>query len=494
MLGATLRWDLLLEIADGDRAPLALRLARSLAEQIREGRLAPGTRLPGTRSLARRLAISRNTAEAAYRELQAQGWIESLGPSGSYVSRELPQVRPRPAAAPRRMAQTPGFALPKEAGLKMAGADLRADLPPGTIRWDFGVPDPRLAPSAELGRELRRCLQRQPGRVLSYSRYLRDHWTPLETALTTMLSATRGLAVEPSNLLVTRGSQMALYLIARTLFRPGDRVAVEEPGYVGMWDTIRASGARIVPIPVDEEGLMVDHLARVVRRQRVRAVMVTPHHHFPTTVTLSAGRRMELLGLARSHGLAIVEDDYDHEFHYSGRPVLPLAGADRSGLVLYVGSLSKVVAPGLRVGYLAGPKAFIERARRMRASIDIEGGALMDAAVANLMEDGELQRHLRRAQRVYRQRRDHLARLLRSQLSEVLDFSLPSGGMAIWARVARTVDVEAWLARAIEHRLTFRTGSVFYLDGKPVPFVRLGFCRLDEGEQEDAVGRMVSAL
>jgi GntR family transcriptional regulator / MocR family aminotransferase len=247
----------------------------------------------------------------------------------------------------------------------------------------------------------------------------------LREALAAMLSATRGLAVDPSSVLVTRGSQMALALVARALTRPGDAIAVEHPGYRPAWEAFRMARAEIVPVRVDEHGVDVEALQRVIARRSIRAVYVTPHHQYPTTVTLTAPRRLALLQLAAQERFAIIEDDYDHEFHYSGRPVLPMASADAAGLVIYIGTLSKVLAPGLRLGFIVAPDDLIERLVAYRSFVDLQGDPVLECAIAELFEDGLIQRHVRKMRRIYRARLEILAAALRIQLGR---FLTPSAG------------------------------------------------------------------
>jgi GntR family transcriptional regulator/MocR family aminotransferase len=294
--------------------------------------------------------------------------------------------------------------------------------------------------------------------------------------------------------LVTRGSQMALDLVARALIAPGDVVAVEAFGYRPAWTALRAAGARLVPIAVDGDGLRVDELAALATRERVRAVYVTPHHQYPTTVTLAPGRRLQLLDLARHHRLAIIEDDYDFEFHYEGRPVLPLASADASGQVVYVGTLSKLLAPGLRLGFVVAPPALVERLAQLRRAIDRQGDHAVESAVAELIEEGELARHARRARLAYHARRDALVEALAAQpaLAEGLEIVVPSGGMALWARAA--TDVDAWAARALEQRVAITTARRYAFDGRARPWVRLGFAALDERELREAARRLALAF
>jgi len=309
-----------------------------------------------------------------------------------------------------------------------------------------------------------------------------------------MLSAARGLAIDASHVLVTRGTQGALAVIAHGLIRPGDVVAFENPGYVRARQVLSMTGARVVPIPVDAQGLSIDHLAAVLEEHPIRAVFVTPHHQFPTTVTLSTPRRLRLLELARQHRFAIIEDDYDHEFHYDGRPILPLASADSSGSVVYVGSLSKTLAPGLRLGYIAASQRVISHLLEYRSLLDTQGDQVLEAAVAELLEDGEVQRHVRRVRRIYHARRDAMATLLRSELGDAVSVTLPVGGTALWIRVAANVDIRQWNRIAAAHGVIFEVGDRFSFDHEPLPYIRLGFAGYRELELGEAVRRLATTL
>jgi GntR family transcriptional regulator/MocR family aminotransferase len=240
----------------------------------------------------------------------------------------------------------------------------------------------------------------------------------------------------------------------------------------------------------------VDALEKLCAVQRVRAVYLTPHHQYPTTVGLGAARRLQLLALARAHGLAVIEDDYDNEFHYEGRPTLPLASADDSGVVIYIGTLSKILAPGLRLGFVAAPRPFIERLATLRMTVDRQGDQAVECAVAEMIEDGEVQRHARRMRRIYQGRRDTLAEALTARLGGILSFALPAGGMALWARVAPAVDVERWSERARAAGVVFFPGRRFSFaaESRHRPFARLGFAALTEAELREAVRRLAGAL
>jgi len=363
-------------------------------------------------------------------------------------------------------------------------------LPPGALALYGGIPDTRLLPREALARAYRRALRGRSD-LLGYGDPRGE--PRLRSALAEMLRTTRGLPVSAEELLLTRGSQMALALIGRVLIRPGDVIAVEALGYQPAWRALSQPGARLAPVPVDAQGLRVEALAELCSREPVRAVYVTPHHQYPSTVTMSAARRMALLELARERRFAIVEDDYDHEFHYEGRPVLPLASADHAGVVLYVGTLSKVLAPGLRAGYLVAPAAVREAVLAARFDLDRQGDRVGEHALAELIEDGELQRHFWRARRVYRARRDHFVNELRAHLAEWLSFSVPPGGMALWARVRSTLPVAAWHEQAARRDVLFQQGRLFTFDGRAVQYVRLGYGGLTEPEMSSAVARLREA-
>ncbi len=463
---------------------LYVQIVQAVVTDIRRGRLVPGQRLPGSRTLAARLGVHRNTVLTAYAELQAEGWIQADRARQTRVCETLPEIPVNPAPRARRAGSVPGFPLT----LRTSVDDRQAAF--GELLSD-GTPDLRLAPRVALARAYRHVLRGRDVAVLGYGD-TRGH-VRLRRALGEMLSATRGLRVSEDDVLITRGSQMALELVSRVLCGPRDVVAVEALGYRPAWHALAAGGAELSPVPVDAEGLRVDALAELAARRPLRAVYVTPQHQYPTTATLSAGRRLALLELARRRRFAIIEDDYDHEFHYQGRPVLPLASADEAGVVVYIGTLSKIFAPGLRLGYVVAPAALLERCVEQRLRIDRQGDLLTECAVAELMEDGELQRHVRRMRRIYQVRRDALVAALERYLPGVLVAAPPPGGMAVWAR-AHGVDVDGWAVRAAEQGQVIWTARHFSLEACSEPCVRLGFAARTPDETAREIERLARCL
>ncbi|MCB9557939.1 MAG: PLP-dependent aminotransferase family protein [Deltaproteobacteria bacterium] len=465
--------------------PLFRQLADSLIAAIGRNVLRPGDRLPGTRALAAQLDVHRNTVVSAYQDLIAQGWLVGRQASGTFVNLALPLAGVPPVESESPFDGPPAFAVPTVDGSPFSG-------PHRGLVLAGGLPDPRLLPADLIGRALRRVAGRAGNRLLSYgdAQGLRD----LRAQLAKMLNHRRGLVLEPQHLLVTRGSQMALYLIAKALVRPGELVAVEALGYPPAWQAFRAAGARLAPIDVDRHGIDVDALERLVDACRVRAVYLTPHHQYPTTVTLSASRRLRLLALARRAELAIIEDDYDHEFHFEGHPVLPLAHSDRHGSVIYVGTLSKVLAPGLRVGYIAAHRPLIDALVNLRGLVDRQGDLLSEAALAELFEDGTVLRHVRRVRRIYAQRREVLRDAVNQRLAGALGFELPPGGMAVWAPVESAIDPMAWAKAAATRGVIVAPGQLFQIDRQPLPYLRLGFASCNESELRKGVLLLAQAL
>ena len=484
------RWELVIDIDRDAALPPFLQIARALASDVRRGRLRPGDPLPGSRRLAASLGVHRNTVLAALAELMAEGWIETSPGRGTFVTRALPGERGRPFS--RRLGirvHVPGrmpFALHEPpAGYR------QPDLPRGTLNLSHGSPDVRLVPARSIGRAYRRVLATRSADVLAYGD---PEGSPaLRAALASMLASTRGLSVTSDDVFVTRGSQMALTLAARALLRPGDVVAVEQIGYRPAWEAFHAAGATAVPVPIDEDGLDVEALKALAQRRTLRAIYVTPHHQYPTTVTLKAARRLALLALARTERIAVIEDDYDHEFQYEGRPVLPLASADEAGVVVYIGTLSKILAPGLRVGYIVAPSSVLRNIGAIRSLLDIQGDLATEAAIASLIEDGELQRHVARVRRAYANRREILAHSLRRTFGSDVDFANAAGGMALWVHFHMRADFDRWAQRSVERGVSWYTGRRYTFGGQMIPYARFSFAWLNERELPEAVKRMAVA-
>jgi GntR family transcriptional regulator/MocR family aminotransferase len=312
----------------------------------------------------------------------------------------------------------------------------------------------------------------------------------LRNAVSNMLNLDRGLTTTPDNICLTRGSQMAIYLAARILAGAKDTVVIEELSYPPARESFRAAGAEVVAVGLDDQGMRVDELESICRKKRVRAVYVTPHHQFPTTVLLKPDRRLRLMSLAEQFGFAVIEDDYDHEFHFSHQPMLPLASADPWGKVVYIGSMSKLLTPSLRLGYLAAPKSFIDRAAAEIMMIDRQGDPAMELAVAELIANGEIHRHTRKAMKLYAERRLHFAELLTERFRSMIEFDLPDGGLAVWVRFTKPMDFEKLLPAARAKGVQLLPGTSFVTSGKRIEATRLGFASMNAAEVDLATRRL----
>lgn len=475
-------YQLLLSIDKTTKQPAYLQLANQLMGLIRDGKLAAGQKLLGTRQLAVLLNVHRKTVVQAYDELLTQGWLESRRGSGTYVAESLPEIQPQRLLETKNALPNPqkraGFSFDERPYLQRVIATSGQ-----TLHLDDGFPDPRLAPLTDLARAYRsNLLQGNPYVRLGYGSTQGSLW--LRRELAAYLNETRGLKITADNLLITRGTMMGLYLVCASLIQAGDNVAVGELTWGSANMNFLQAGAQLVKISVDEHGLDVDALEQFCQKNPLRLVYITSHHHYPTTVTLRADRRIKLLQLAETYGFIIFEDDYDYDFHYLSKPLLPLASADRAGMVLYCGSFTKTISPAFRVGYLVGSENVIAHLAQLRRIIDRQGDLMLENAIAELLHNGIIQRHLRKSLREYRQRRDVFCELLRKKLANYLDFQLPDGGMAVWTLFEKGIDLEVVTEKALKKGL-------FFSDGKHHDLLmnatRLGFASSNVAELEQCV-------
>jgi len=442
--------------------PMYRQIYDALRAAILRGQISPGTRLPPQRDLARELGVSRNTVMMAFEQLAAEGYLEGRVGAGTYVSASLPedllQVRER-----RRI--SPLTARATTRGLSSGGraiASIDVSLPSsGAIRpFRIGMPDMAAFPFDEWSRIVGRIWRRPPQELLRYGDP--QGYPPLREAIADYVAAARGVQCDPAQVIVTAGSQQALDLVARMLLEPGQRIWIEDPGYLGARAVFTAAGAGLVPVPVDADGL--DVAAGEALAPEARVAYVTPSHQFPMGVTMSAARRLALLDRAARHNAWIIEDDYDSEYRYASRPLASLQGMDRRGRVFYIGTFSKVMFPGLRLGYLIVPEATIDAFVRGKAVMDRHAASVDQAAVARFIEEGHFGRHIRRMRALYQERRDLLVDLVRRELRGALEIDVPATGM-------HTV---AWLADGVSDRAASRQAQAAGVDAPPLSAYRLG--------------------
>ena len=473
--------------------PVYLQIANSIIAQIRRGILKPESALPGSRALAEVLNVHRKTVVAAYDELYAQSWVDSFPRKGIFVAKSLPDISPKAFKE-----NAPADSFPNKTYFdvnenRLPVSKLYKPALQHNLVINDGFPDTRLAPVELLVREYRRF-----GNYQFTSKYLmygpEQGSENLRTELAKFLFETRGMQVTPENILITKGVQMATYLTAQVLLSKGDVAIVPEPGYPTANEVFQYAGAELAYAPVDEHGMDLNAVEDICKKKKVKLLYVIPHHHRPSTVTLSSERRMQLLELAMKYRFAILEDDYDYDFHYSSSPVLPLASADYYGSVIYVGSFCKTIAPGIRIGFVAAPQNLITQLAKLRRMIDRQGEQLLEEALANLLKNGDIGRHLKKSNKIYHERRDLFCSLLREQLGDHVSFKIPDGGFAVWLQYLNGLKADEVSNKANQIGLTISNGEDYFSRSANTQFIRAGFASLSPKEIEEGVGIFGKAL
>ncbi|MCA1633812.1 MAG: PLP-dependent aminotransferase family protein [Acidobacteria bacterium] len=474
----------------------SVALYRQLYDGIRRailaGQLKAGTRLPSTRELACELGVSRNTVMNAFEQLLAEGYVEGHTGSGTFVSRTLPDDLLNARAGERRAAHP----RPRRRALSTRGASLAAThinlsrfegrarpFRPGTPALD--------AFPFELWSRLTARHWRRPRRDLLNYGDPAGH-APLRAAIAAYLGAARAVVCEPEQVIVVAGAQQALDLAARVLLDPGDAAWVEEPGYLGAKGALAAAGARLVPVPLDENGMDVEAGADV--EPSARLVYVSPSHQYPTGVTMSLARRLALIEWASRAGAWILEDDYDSEYRYEGRPLAALQGLDAEGRVIYLGTFSKVLFPALRIGYMVVPADLVAAFCAARALSDRHSPTVEQAVLTDFLEEGHFARHVRRMRALYSSRQAVLVEEARRELKDLLEIETSAAGLHLMG----------WLPEDMDDRVAARAAEAHGVDAQPLSSfclgrprrggLVLGYAAYDAQEIREGVKRLAAAL
>ena len=486
-----LPWKSIIHIQRDSPTPVYLQIANLMAQEIKRGRIGPNIKLPGSRQLSETLKIHRKTVVRSYEELEAQGWIEMRPSQGTFTSRELPEAKPRKLAEE----QPVSMAYPAETGYPVP-VNILIKAPGNPMRHMTGFhegPDARLMPTNELVKAYRSVLLKKVN--LRYTSYVETAGVEkFRKVLSGYLNASRGLKTTFDNIMVTRGSTMGLYLIVAALCKKGDVVIVGDTNYYYADRTFLQAGMQLVRVRVDDHGIDVEAIEKISRRQKIKAVFITPHHHFPTTVTLSASRRMTLLSLAEAAGFVIIEDDYDYDFHYQSSPILPLVSADNRGMVVYIGTLSKTVSPAIRTGYVVAPVNLITELARLRQLIDTQGDPLMELALADMFQEGTIKRHLKKALQEYHRRRDFVCSALSEQLAGKIDFKIPDGGLSIWAKFHPSIPLPPLAEKMRSKGIILSNGLIYNTSDTSLNATRMGFAWMTEREAEKAVAVLADTI
>jgi len=438
-----------IRIDRGAERPVGLQLLSALREVILAGGLTPGERLPASRTLARELGLSRTTVIDVFEQLIAEGLLDSRIGAGTYVSAALEAVRPPPLGGPR--GSRPGAPAPSRPRLSRsiarASGQFFARLPHQPRAFTTAMPAFDAFPLAQWSRQVAKHWRAGREVVLGYGD---PHgYLPLRRAVATHLRANRGIDCEPEQIFIVGGAQQAFHLIATVLLDPGDRVWFENPGAIGACNALLACGAAPVPVPIDEEGLVVE--AGLAQARRFRLAFVTPSHQQPLGVTMSLERRLALLQAAEAAEALIIEDDYDGEFRYRGHPVPTLKSIDGAGRVIYVGTFSKTLFPALRLGYFLAPPGLAEVFEQVCNAFLQGVPSNPQAVVADFMEEGHFATHIRRMRRIYAERHQALLEAAAARLDGLLAVRPTDTGLHTVGYLAPPLDEQA-VARAAEAR------------------------------------------
>ncbi|MDW8850424.1 PLP-dependent aminotransferase family protein [Flavobacterium sp. MMLR14_040] len=459
-------WEFEIQLNKKSDKALYLQIADAIINAIKSGNLNSGNALPGSRQLAGLLNVNRNTVIEALEVLVAEGWLITMDRKGTFIADILPEV------IRNTKNQEKTTVIIEEAKPHLV--------------FDDGLPDSRLAPMNDLARAYREIFNRKSRwQIMGYSNELGD--IEFRKAIVQMLNFKRGMNVSPDQICITRGSQMAMYLAAHSLFTNGDYVMIENPGYKPAWEAFENAGAGLLPVNVASDGLKVDEVEAYLQQYKtIKAIYVTPHHQFPTTVTMSLKKRLKLIELSNQYGFTIIEDDYDNEFHFGQRPILPISSYSNAENFIYIGTLSKIVAPALRIGYLASSAKIVQKVAKHRKMIDVQGDNIMEEAILNLINEGKIKRHLKKTNLIYKTKRDLFEALCNQYLKDKVTFTKPEGGLAFWMVPNAKTDTKAVCEKLLSKGIKLMDPEKFSY-GSPVSGFRLGYASLTEQQMEEGI-------
>lgn len=470
--------------------PLRRQLYEWFRGAIADGRLKSGQRVPSSRSLAEELRISRVTVVSAYELLEAEGYLQTFRGAGTCIAASIPELL-RPAAARTVAAERKARGTRRTARRAKQLLSLPEE-PHGAIAGAFRVSLPALDhfPRRAWARLISRNARSASANDMAYGDPM--GMPEFRAAIAEYLGAVRAVRCDASRVMITSGSQQALQITLRALLDPGDPVWVEEPGYPGAHRALAASGCEPVPVPIDEEGLDVE--AGIRRRAFARAAYVTPSHQYPLGMTLSAGRRIQLLNWAQRADAWIIEDDYDSEYRFAAKPITSLQGLDTDDRVIYIGTFSKVLFPSLRMGYLVLPQDLVAAFRAVRDAGDIFPPALYQRALTDFIRNGGFARHIRKMRGIYAIRRERTIAALERYLAGVVEICGGAAGLHLVARLPPGMDDQAAAGRAAAAGIACTPLSVCCLEQKGAGGLILGYGGVDAERIDDAVRRLAKAV
>lgn len=464
-------------VLENNHSKYYLNIADAIRKAIEQGLVTPCELLPSTRKLAEQLQVNRHTIMAAYRELIAQGWVESKLRKGYRVTKNLPIIQ----ASHQKHSSSHETVSHNWQIIKKNNTAQKKSASHYQFNFAGGNPDISLFPFNDFRSSMNTALNRPAIKDLNYG----DNagYPPFIKEVSTYLRRVR--SINDKEIIVVNGTQEALYILSQVLLTKGDKVAVESLGYRPAWNTFENTGAQLIGIKQTNQGIDVDHLESILKIHSIKLLYLTPLHQYPTTTTLPVSERMKIYRLAQQYNFAIIEDDYDHEFHYDTQPLAPIAANDPAGLVIYISSFSKLMFPAVRLGIMAVDKSLASHLINYRTLINHKTNILMQDAVARWMKEGAFERHLRKVTRVYQKRRECMVHMLNEFKNQGMNihFNTPPGGMALWVDVG--FNAEKIALKAQQQDIYILAENAFHLSARNNlnKYLRLGF----SGQSEEKI-------
>ncbi|WP_297868681.1 PLP-dependent aminotransferase family protein [uncultured Flavobacterium sp.] len=464
-----------------------IQIAQQIINAIQRGYLKEGTALPGTRIFSQLFSIHRNTAVAVYEELGAQGWVEIIPNKGAFVL--FPRSKTVTIKASTNKLNdaysypiTTGF--PFETSFHLASTQ---EFSEAKYILNDGQPDLRLHPIHEFSKWYGTSMKRK-SLISKWNNTSKNSYSMFENQLCNFLNATRGFHIKPTNLISTRSTEMSLYIISQLLIRKKDVVLVGNLSNYNANMIFQEARADIKTIPVDENGLDINYIEKHFTKGKIRCVYVCSNRDYPTTNTLSAERRLQLLQLAKKYQFAIIEDDFDYDFQLDGSAMLPMASSDGNGMVIYLGKLGQSLFPSFQTGFVVAPENLILEAKNYLQMLDKQGDLIQEQVLSELIYEGEIHRLLKKNTIIYKQRRDFACECFKRYFNEVIGYKKPSGGLAIWIEFNPSISL-IQLAEEVSKLDVFLPKTILYQD-KNTCAIRFGFGHLNEEEIEIVISKL----
>jgi GntR family transcriptional regulator / MocR family aminotransferase len=487
--------DFVLSLTQDSRQPVYKQVSEALKLAILAGRLKPGEKLPSTRDLADSMNVSRFTVIRSYEELSAQGYIQTTSGSGTFVNKEIPghldDVKNRELEREQVEHILPTAALSVYGERVMTCEEIEDAHVELFAELNYGAPTVDQLPLTRWKEMLYRATRYQDGNMLAYHSDPFGYM-PLREAICNYLIRSRSVNCTPDRVAIFSGAQGALDLMGRLLIDNGDAVALENPGFPGARRSMLTHGAEIIPIPVDGQGMIVEHLESI--NQRVKLAYVTPSHHDPTGVVLSLPRRIALLDWAARTDSFIFEDDYDSEYRYGDKPMPSLQGLDEHDCTIYLSTFWKVLYPVVRIGFIVLPRRMVRLVGRAKALIERDFPLLEQKALADFIEEGHLERHIKRTRVFYAKRRAALVQAVTKQFGKRIYISPVTAGMHLLVRFGEEFEEEQVLTAARTAEVSLVSTSHHYVVNSRQREYLMGFAHLPEESIHETVQKFAANL